>query len=106
MVLSALILFVQELFFISLISLAIVRAFVSKILRVVGIPPLVFFSLLAILSIYGYYYISTTRCCASSDDEECKKKDLEPEVVEGGSTSLTTHKQVNHLFPSLLAVVP
>jgi len=100
MVLSALILFVQQLFFISLISLAIVRAFVSKILRVVGISPLVFFSLLAILSIYGYYYISTTRCCArqqASDDEEYIKKDLEPEVVEGGSTSLTTHKQETHI---------
>jgi hypothetical protein len=33
-------------------------------------------------------------------------KDLEPEVIEGGSISLTTHKQVNHLFPSLLGVVP
>ena len=99
MVLSALILCVQQLLFISLISLAIVRAYISKILsslRDVGLSPLIIFLLLATLSIYGYYYyISTTRCCACQQTSDDEAKDLEPEV---GQTSLTTDKQVNLAF--------
>lgn len=104
MVLSALILCAQQFLFISLISLAIIRAYITKILsswRAAGLPPFIVFSLLGILSIYAC--IAIIRCCASQQvgaDEECEKIDL-----EGGSSSLMSHgyRQVNHFYLAFLA---
>lgn len=104
MVLSALIHWVEQFLLIGLISLAIVisiiRAYITKFLaamRAAGLSPLLIFSLLGILCIYGY--ISTCARRRVSADEECWIIDLE--VVEGGSSLLLTrrnHRQVNLTF--------
>ena len=103
MVVSALIHWVEQFLLIGLISLAIVisiiRAYITKALRATGLSPLLVFSLLGILSVYGCIATIQRRARRRrvSTDEEYWIIDLE--VVEGGSSLLMRNRQVvNHFF--------